>query len=178
MQKRLEERKTVMRRPTQVSTPQLRRATAPTRGRRRAILSRTPEACSRPCLPSVLGLFFVFWSIIYCGRRRREATSQFEVFKVAIAELPEKPLEEKGSTTAGVGANLGVEERVDLATATNTDRKLRAARGDGLDAAKINLLFSSYPLVHLAYDWRKRDLLVGPTWVAEFLIGVGSGCRL
>ncbi|RRT76386.1 hypothetical protein B296_00027521 [Ensete ventricosum] len=76
MQKRIEERKTVMRRPTRVPTPQLRRATAPTRGRRRATLSRTPEVCSRPCLASFLGLCFVFWSIIYCGRRRREAASR------------------------------------------------------------------------------------------------------
>lgn len=56
--------------------------------------------------------------LVYHILRKKETGSSisFEVFKAAVAELPEKPLEEKGSATAGVGANLGVEELVDLAT--------------------------------------------------------------
>ncbi|RRT76388.1 hypothetical protein B296_00027523, partial [Ensete ventricosum] len=32
-----------------------------------------------------------------------------------------------------------------------------------LTRQKLKLLFSTYPLGHLAFDWRKRALLTGPT---------------
>ncbi|RWW63831.1 hypothetical protein BHE74_00028970 [Ensete ventricosum] len=163
-----------MRRPTRVPTPQLRRATAPTRGRRRATLSRTPEVCSRPCLPSFLGLCFVFWSIIYCGRRRREAASRpgLRTYPRRIAsEVPGREQERRrrgrGKLGRGSAASLPA-----LSPALRLEQEpffsrdplgevnfvLESAMGAGFDAAKINLRYLRYPISSPA--WRLERALI------------------